>query len=116
MKDVKEIIEKHIDSDKVIESVSMTTDFKTHNKEMRKLERLVTSISQDRELCEEVYSELLKSENVVTLLNASCECLKIGIFVDKARKILKLLAKRKDVGIISFNAEMMLKEWDNMNR
>ena len=31
----KDFICKHIDSDRIIESVSMTSDFKTHNKEMR---------------------------------------------------------------------------------
>ena len=74
------------------------------------------SISQDRELCEKVYTELLKNENPVTLLNASSECLKLNIFVEQAIKNLKLLAKRKDVGIISFNAEMMLNEWAEMKK
>ena len=32
----KDIICKHIDSDRIIESVSMTSEFKTHNKEMKK--------------------------------------------------------------------------------
>ena len=31
----KDFICKHIDSDRIIESVSMTSDFKTHNKEMK---------------------------------------------------------------------------------
>ena len=48
---VKDIITKHLDSDKVIESVSMTMDFKTHNKEMKKLNKLMLSISHDVELC-----------------------------------------------------------------
>ena len=113
---VKDIITKHLDSDMVIESVSMTTDFKTHNKEMKKLNKLMLSISHDAELCKAVYGELLKNENPVTLLNASSECLKLNIFVEQAVKTLKLLAKRKDIGIISFNAEMMLSEWRKLNK
>lgn len=117
MKDkAKDIICKHIDSDRIIESVSMTSDFKTHNKEMKKLDKLVKSISQDIELCEIVYSELLNSENPVTLLNSASECLKINIYIEKAVAILKLLAKRKDIGIISFNAEMMLNEWAKIKK
>lgn len=112
----KDFICKHIDSDRIIESVSMTSDFKTHNKEMKKLDELVKSISQDIGLCEIVYSELLSSENPVTLLNSASECLKINIFVEQAVKTLKLLAKRKDIGIISFNAEMMLSEWRKLNK
>lgn len=112
----KDFICKHIDSDRIIESVSMTSDFKTHNKEIKKLDKLVKSISQDIELCEIVYSELLKSENPVTLLNSASECLKINIYIEKAVAILKLLAKRKDIGIISFNAEMMLNEWRMLNK
>lgn len=113
---VKDIITKHLDSDKVIESVSMTTDFKTHNKEMKKLNKLMLSISQDVELCKAVYVELLKNENPVTLLNASSECLKLNIFVEQAIKNLKSLTKRNDIGIISFNAEMMLREWKKLNK
>ena len=113
---VKDIITKHLDSDKVIESVSMTTDFKTHNKEMKKLNKLMLSISQDVELCKAVYGELLKNDSPVTLLNASSECLKLNILVEQAVKTLKLLAKRKDIGIISFNAEMMLNEWIKMKK
>ena len=112
----KDFICKHIDSDRIIESVSMTSDFKTHNKEMKKLDELVKSISQDIGLCEIVYSELLSSENPVTLLNSESECLKINIFVEQAVKTLKLLAKRKDIGIISFNAQMMLSEWRKLNK
>lgn len=112
---MQDIIDKHLSSDKIIESVCMTTDFKTHNKEMKKLNRLMLSISQDIELCKAVYAELLLNENPVTLLNASSECLKLNIFVEQAIKNLKLLAKRKDIGIISFNAEMMLSEWDKLN-
>ena len=112
----KDFICKHIDSDRIIESVSMTSDFKTHNKEMKKLDKLVKSISQDIGLCEIVYSELLSSENPVTLLNSASECLKINIYIEKAVAILKLLAKRKDIGIISFNAEMMLNEWAKMKK
>lgn len=112
----KDFICKHIDSDRIIESVSMTSEFKTHNKEMKKLDELVKSISQDIGLCEIVYSELLSSENPVTLLNSASECLKINIYIEKAVAILKVLAKRKDIGIISFNAEMMLNEWAKMKK
>lgn len=110
-KKASEIIEKHIASDLVIESVSMSSDFKTHNKEMKKLSKLFEITSQDKELCEMVYSFLLKSENVVTLLNASTECLKLNIFTEESKNILTMLSKRNDIGIIRFNAEMTLKVW-----
>lgn len=108
---VKKIIEKHIASDLIIESVAMTTDFKTHNKEMKNLRKLLEITSQDKELCNKVYSQLLVNENVVTLLNSASECLQLNIFINESINILKSLSKRKDVGIISFNAEMMLKEY-----
>ena len=108
---VKKIIEKHIASDLIIESVAMTTDFKTHNKEMKKLRRLFETISQDKELCIKVYSQLLVNDNAVTLLNSASECLQLNIFVNESINILKALSKRNDVGIISFNAEKMLNEY-----
>ena len=37
---VKKIVEKHIASDLIIESVAMTADYKTNNREAKKLKRL----------------------------------------------------------------------------
>ena len=107
----EKIIQKHLNSDSIIRTVSMTTNYKTHNNEMKKLSKLFNITSKDENLCNEVYSVLLNSDNEVTLLTASTECLKLNIFIEKAESNLKKLIDRKDLGIISFNAEMTLKVW-----
>ena len=38
-KKVKDSVEKHIASDLIIESVAMTTDYKTNNREVKKLNK-----------------------------------------------------------------------------
>ncbi len=110
--EAKKIIEQHMRSDEIILSVSMTADFKTNNREMRKLNRLFEKTSKNMELAREVYLVLLKSENVVTLLNASAECLKLGIYSATALKTLENIAARTDIGIISFNAKMTLEQYE----
>ena len=40
----KKIVEKHIASDLIIESVAMTADYKTNNREAKKLKRLLIAL------------------------------------------------------------------------
>lgn len=108
---IKKYAEKHIEADLNIKKANLTVDFKTNNKERKKLEKLFSELSKDRILFEAVYAELLESSEEVTLLTASSECLKNKIFVKKAEENLLKLSKRKDLAMISFEAEMVLKVW-----
>ena len=59
-----------------------------------------------------MYCELLQSDIVTTKAISAVECLRLGIFQEQALSILKELAGRKDIGIISFEAETTLKLWE----
>ena len=109
---VMKYVERHLTSDLIIESVIMTADYKTNNREMKKLRCLFDELSENMELMKEVYKILLDHENVVTRLHVSAECLRAGIFIKESVKNLEEISKQKDIGIISFNAEMTLKVWN----
>ena len=112
MKDkVKEFVDKHIASDLVIESVAMTTDYKTNNREAKKLNKLFEELSKDIELAKAVYEILLDNECVTTRGISSAECLRLGIHIDKAVKNLEEISRMKNIGIRSLSAEMSLKLW-----
>jgi len=106
-----EIIQKYLESANIIESVTMTTDYKTNNREVNKLFKLFLLLEQDIDLAKKVYSRILESEIPTAQIIASADCLRLNIYVDEAQKKLEELSKRDDIGIISFNAEMALKIW-----
>lgn len=87
MDKINEIVKKHIESDMIIKKANLTVDYKTNNRERKKLEKLFLEVSKDEKLFNAVYSILLESNEEVTLLNASSECLKRNVFVKKAKKI-----------------------------
>ena len=63
------------------------------------------------ELAKQVYDVLLNHECITTRGNSSVECLRLGIYIDRAVKNLEEIAKMKDIGIRSLSAEMSLKLW-----
>ena len=73
---VKKIVEKHIASDLIIESVAMTADYKTNNREAKKLKRLFDELSKDIDLAKDVYEILLDNECITTRGISSAECLR----------------------------------------
>ena len=87
-------IEKHVASDLIIESVSMTEDYKTNNKEVKKLNKLYEKISKDLEIAKEVYKVLLEHECITTRGISSVECLRLGIYIDKSIKNLEEISFR----------------------
>lgn len=64
----------------------------------------------NKEQIEEFYGKMLFDENIYVRYTAACYCLRIGIFIKEARKILKVISK--DINIhytIRFDAKMSLK-------
>ena len=107
----KEIIRQHIESDKIIESVSMTADYKTNNREAKKLVKLFNVVKDNISLANEVYAVLLNEDSVTTRSISAAECLRIGIYIHESEKILEELSQRNDIGITRLSCEMALKLW-----
>jgi hypothetical protein len=107
----QEIVDLHVKSDRIIESVRMTGDYRTNNREAKKLLRLFAIVKDDLTLAEEVYSRLLLHDCVTTRVWAASDCLRLGIFVQEAVRVLEEISKRDDLGMISFDADMALRVW-----
>jgi hypothetical protein len=79
-----------------------------YNKLFIERQKYVDSINNNVETAKEVYKTLLNSKNALTLINASTNCLRIGILEEKAISILENLSKMS-LGEDSFNAKIVLK-------
>jgi uncharacterized protein YjiS (DUF1127 family) len=109
--DVRQIVNKHIECDRIIEAALMSGDYRKNNREVKKLNRLTAPLKDDLELARQVYSELFKADCVRSRCHASVECLRIGVLENDAVTILEELSKRDDIGITRLGSEMALKLW-----
>ena len=108
----QEIINLHIESDKISEIATIEGDCKTGNREWKKRNRLHMLIAEDIILAQDVYKALLDYDNITTRTSAAAACLKLGIFERKAVQVLEDMAKDKNSGILGHNAEMVLRVWN----
>lgn len=107
----QEIIDLHIESDKISDVATINGDYKTNNKEGKKIKRLFSILENNLEQAKEVYSYLLDYDNITTRTEAASACLKLGIYTIEAEKTLEEIAKKNDIGIRRLNAEMVLRVW-----
>jgi hypothetical protein len=106
----QEIIAKHLESDRIIASLSLG-EYKKNNREVDKTIKLFKIVEHDLDLAKEVYGVLLTSDLAVTKLQAAAACLSLEIYIDDAIRNLIELSDRTDIGMISFHAEMSLEAW-----
>ena len=107
----QEIIEHHIKYDLIIEKASETMDYKTNNKAFKQRDKYFTVLEKNLDMAKEVYGYLIHYDCVETQMSSSAECLKLGIYIDEAEQILEKISARDDIGILSFDAEMVLRVW-----
>ena len=106
----QEFIARHIESDRIIESLSVR-EYKKNNREMDKICRLFKMLEKDLEFAKVVYKELLSYDCAVTRINAAAECLSLRIYVEEALWVLAEIAKSPKKDMRCFNAEMTLRVW-----
>ncbi|NLB81904.1 MAG: hypothetical protein GX800_09940 [Clostridiaceae bacterium] len=107
----QEIVNLHIESDKISDIATVEGDYRTNNREGKKINKLFTLLAHDIELAQEVYGILLDYDNITTRTEAAAACLKLSIHKNKAVQVLEELSKRNDIGIRRLNAEMTLRVW-----
>ena len=106
-----EIVHLHIQSDIKSEIATIEGDYKTNNREGKKIQKLFDILSRDIILAKKVYRVLLNYDNITTRTEAAAACLKLGIFEDKAVQTLESISKRTDIGVRRLNAEMIIRVW-----
>lgn len=108
---VEEIIQQYEKSGRIIEETTQTGDYKTGNREVKKLTKIFKLLEKDRELAAECIRQLYKSECTSVKTTAAAYSLSLGIDVSRAEAVLYDISQDKTLGILRFNAEMTLKVW-----
>lgn len=90
---------------------SSKSDVKKHNEATIKLLEIYDELSQDKDLAQLVYSHLMNSEIEKVRALAASHCLKMGIKIKEAEKVLITIASTSKNPIERFSAEMTLQVW-----
>ena len=109
--DKNEILQQYEISGRIIFDSELTGDYKTGNREGRKLLKLFKLFEKDPVLADECIPLLLESQNVVVRSKGAAYCLALKRNVDIGEKVLTEISLDKQYGIWRFNAEMTLKQW-----
>ena len=105
------IIKQYEESGKIMYETTLSGDYKTCNKEAKKLITLFKYFEQNKEFGMDCINTLLKSKNIVIKSKAAAYCLALNENIDQAVMILEELSKDDSIGIYRLNAEMTLKVW-----
>ena len=100
---------QYIETGIISEKATLEGDYKTNNKEGKKLIKLFKEFEKDAELAILSLPNLFSHQNVVTRTDAAAHCLALNIYVDEALKTLASIAADEKNGIFGFNAKMTLK-------
>jgi hypothetical protein len=106
-----DIISQYIESGNVMYKATLEGDYKTNNKEGKKITQVFKYLEKNLELAADTLPLLFDNENVVIRTKAASHCLALKIHIDKAKKILEDAANDDKNGIFGFNAQMTLKVW-----
>jgi len=106
-----DIISQYIESGNVKYKATLEGDYKTNNKEGKKITQVFKYLEKNLELAADTLPLLFDNENVVIRTKAAAHCLALKIHIDQAKKILEDAANDDKNGIFGFNAQMTLKVW-----
>ena len=109
---VDEIVESHIKSDLIIDECMKNMNKRTsliNNREVKKLQKLISIYKDDKELSKQIYERLLVHHNSRVRGNAAVECLRIGVFEEIAVQTLEELELEPGIG--GHSAKWALKLW-----
>ena len=108
---IEEIIEQYEKSERIIEETLLSGDYRTGNKEGKKLIKFFKMFEKDRDLAAKCIELLYKSNCTRVRITAAAYSLSLGINVPKAEAVLYEIGHDESLGIIGFDAEMTLKVW-----
>lgn len=108
-----EIIDQYIQSCNIIYEATLIGDFKSNNKEGKKIIKLYKILETNLQLANDCLEILMKNRNVVVKTKAASHCIALNIRVSEAKNIQETVAKDKENGIFGFNAQMTLDVWKN---
>lgn len=90
----------------------MSGDYKTGNKAHTKIKKIYVALTQNNDLKNKFFELALKETDYKICLWVASFCLALDVDTPGAKARLAELAERKDIGILSLNAEYTIKEFD----
>lgn len=109
--DKESILKQYEESGKIMYQATLNGDYKSNNKEGKKLIKFFKIFETEKELALACISEMLCSENVVIRTKAAAYCLALNMNIDIAEKVLLEISEDANNGIFGFNAKMTLDVW-----
>jgi len=110
-KSIKDFVDLIIKSGKIIESVKGTADYKTNNKEFKKLYRIYEELNRDLDMAKDVYGQLLEHSCISVRVLSAVQCLKSNIYIIEAENVLEKISQQDEDRHAKFESEMCLRVW-----
>lgn len=111
MKDIDKIIENYVKASIRYGEAQEEGDSKTVNKQSSIITKIITQLEQNSELGLELIENLLEHDNEYVRFHTAFSL--ISIFPIKAENVLLELSSKR--GLVGFEAELTLKEWEKGN-
>lgn len=107
----EEVLKQYEESGKIMYQATLEGDYKTNNKEGKRLLKIFKYFENDREFAMDCLKDMLNSENVVVRIDAAAYCLALNVNIDIALGVLTEISNKEENGIFGFNAKMTLEVW-----
>ena len=104
--DKENILKQYEESGKIMYQATLTGDYKSNNREGKKLVKIFKVFEDDRELARICIAELLQSDNVVVRSKAAAYCLALNDNVEVAQKVLTEIGSDEANGIKRKNSQI----------
>ena len=110
-KTANEIIKLYVEYATIEGKSKLEGDYKIGNKMVTKLNKIYEQLKSDPNLALDVLNAVLDSDSVRARGLAACDALRLNINIERAIVVLQQISKMKDIGILSYSAEMALQIW-----
>ena len=110
-KNKEEVLKMYEEAGKLMYQATLDGDYKTNNREGKKLIKIFKYFEENRPFAMECINEMFQSKNVVIQTEAAAYCLALNENTDLAEKVLLEISENEENGIFGFNAKMTLQVW-----
>jgi len=111
MIDIDKIVEQFKEAAKLHRDSLLEGDYKTANKSTSVMRKIYYLLTNEPEAQSKIYNTLLGDADPSVATWAAAHCLGFGEHQKTALTVLEEISNRKDIGILSLNAEMTIKVW-----
>jgi hypothetical protein len=108
----QDILQSYISAASKHGDATLVGDYKTANTQNKILTNVYKFFEKDRNKAEKLLEFLFQCENPSVRGWAAAHALGLRIKIDEATEILRTISKDHQLGILRFDAEMTLSEWE----